>query len=82
MNGPGQQRAGQANLDTFSRFSTGTRHGLRANGRISPYFEGVEADEEIISAIETSLGMQGIARGQAILAKTASIGAGRRLRYA
>jgi glycine cleavage system aminomethyltransferase T len=27
----------------LSEFSTGTRHGFRANGRISPYFEGVEA---------------------------------------
>jgi glycine cleavage system aminomethyltransferase T len=32
-----------ANLEAFRRFSTGTRHGFRANGRISPYFEGVEA---------------------------------------
>lgn len=32
-----------AALAAFSRFSTGTRHGFRANGRISPYFEGVEA---------------------------------------
>jgi glycine cleavage system aminomethyltransferase T len=36
-------RAGEANLDALSQFSTGTRHGFRANGRISPYFEGVEA---------------------------------------
>lgn len=43
MHGASRVSAGQATPETFSRFSTGTRHGFRANGRISPYFEGVEA---------------------------------------
>jgi glycine cleavage system aminomethyltransferase T len=30
-------------LSEAGPFSTGSRHGFRANGRISPYFEGVEA---------------------------------------
>jgi glycine cleavage system aminomethyltransferase T len=43
MSGASPARSWRANPGAVSRFSTGTRHGFRANGRISPYFEGVEA---------------------------------------